>query len=172
MIFSQYRFDSDDKIEEMAGKLYRGANSIVKNSGIVMINLIVGAILLLDQPFASWDIFIYSILLPVPTWMYLSLKNGEQQKLNELLMDQLDPEEIYLISTTIEEILQIKDKYTDNYENKINELKDQLDILLEMKFPAILNYFKEGNIKLKVDSLAFYIYNNWKRHQSNIMQTI
>ena len=166
MIFTRNSYHSEDPIEELAGKLYRGADSIVKNSGIVMINLIIGAILLLDQPIASWDVFIYSMLLPVPTWIFLSAKNSDQQKLNNLLIEQLNEDEIYSISIKIEDILKIKDRYSDDYNNKIKEFNAYLDLLLETRFPLISKYYREGNVKLRFDSLAFHIYNRWKKVQS------
>lgn len=166
LCFKGLRLTMNDLLQQLAGKLYWISKGVFQATVITVINVILGIILIPNSSLAQFDQFfgIFSsilifMLLPIPGFLILSLKREDQERLYDLIYQEMikrgeAPEFIELTS----ELLANKERYTDEYTNQLEKVRNYIYQYLHQNFYQISPYFLQTQShRLNLESLAIFL---------------
>ncbi|UCG03692.1 MAG: hypothetical protein JSW11_06830 [Candidatus Heimdallarchaeota archaeon] len=169
LCFKGIRFSTNDELQQLAGRLYWISQGIFQSTVIAVMNIILGIIIVPDLSLAQFEnnfgmftsVLVF-LLLPFPSFLILNMKKMDQEQLYSLIYQEMvqrgeAPEFVELTS----ELLTMKERYTEEYINRLTKVRDYVYQYIHQTFPQISPYFlQEQNHHLNLENLAFFITRN------------
>jgi hypothetical protein len=166
LCFKGIRFSANDHLEQLAGRLYWISQGAFQSTVIAVVNIILGVIIIPDFSLQQFEnifgffssTFIF-LLLPLPSFLILNMKKMDQERLYNLIYQEIvergvAPQFIELTS----ELLAVKEHYTEEYANRLKEVRNYAFKFIHQNFPQISPFFQqEQNHHLNLENLAIYI---------------
>lgn len=165
LCFKGLRFSANDHLEQLAGRLYWISQGAFQSTVIAVINIILGMIIIpefslmqFEQYFFFSSTFIF-LVLPLPSFLILNMKKMDQERLYGLIYEEMvergvAPPFIEITS----ELLAMKERYTEEYTNRLNEVRNHVYQFLNQNFPQISPFFhQEQNHRLNLENLAIFL---------------
>jgi len=161
-----YKFSSGDTLSFQVGKLFFFTKATFQSTVIAVLNSIMGGLLIPESSFRQLEFFFgiyapifYLVLLPIPGMILLSLKSNEYQKIYELIYQNLiDKENDYEFIELTTRLITIKDKYSDNYKEQLEKVRESIFKFLMNQFPQTGHFFDpEEKYKFNLENLAIFL---------------
>ncbi|MHA2305498.1 MAG: hypothetical protein ACXACU_08910 [Candidatus Hodarchaeales archaeon] len=166
LCFQGIRFTTDDPIQQLAGKLFWIGRGNVQASIITIINVVLGILIvsnsnleLFEENFGIFTSTLIFLILPLPGFFINSFQTENQEKLYALIYQEMigsgkKPE---FIDQTLE-LLQRKDRYSKEYLEELEKVKNHTYQFLEQNFQQISTYFDQMKpLRLNSESLAVFL---------------
>lgn len=166
LCFKGLRFSTGDHLEQLAGRLYWLSQGVFQSTVIAVINIVLGVIIIPDSSikqfqgiFGLFSSIIVFLLLPLPGFVILNLKNMDQEQLYGLIYHQMvgrgeAPQFVEITS----ELLTMKERYTEEYRNRLKEVRDYTYQFIHQNFPQISPFFQQDqNHYLNLENLAIFL---------------
>jgi hypothetical protein len=165
LCFRGIRFSANDHLEQLAGRLYWVSQGAFQSTVIAVLNIIIGVIIIPDYSLIQFEeIFFFSstfifLVLPLPSFLILNTKKTDQERLYELIFQEMaeqgiDPPFIEITS----ELLTMKERYTEEYSNRLNEVRNYVYQFLNQNFPQLAPFFQQDqNHRLNLENLAIFL---------------
>ncbi len=161
-----YQFSSEDPLSYQVGKLYFFTKGLFQGTVLAVLNSIIGGLLipessfrLLESYFGAYTPIFFLVLIPTPGMILLSLKSNEYQKIYELIFQNLNEKENdyeYIEITT--KLITTKDKYSENYKEQLEKVRESIFNHLKIKLPQIVHFFDpEKTYKFNLENLAVFL---------------
>ena len=166
LCFKGIRFSTSDHLEQLAGRLYWLSQGVFQSTVITVINVVLGVIIIPDSSLTQFELIfglfssiIVFLLLPLPGFIILNLKNMDQERFYGLIYQEMvnkgeAPQFIEITS----ELLTMKERYTEEYRNRLKEVRDYSYQFIHQNFPRISPFFQqEQNHHLNLENLAIFL---------------
>lgn len=166
LCFKGLKFFSTDHLQQLAGKLYLIGQGTFYATGIAIINVILGVLIIpnsslaqFEQLFGPFSSILVFMILPLPGFFIISFQREDQERLYGLIYQTMiqkeeTPEFIELTST----LLTKTERYTEEYTNQVGKIRDFSYQYLEQNFPNIAIYFEQKHsFRLNLENLAIFL---------------
>ena len=166
LCFKGIRFSSSDHLEQLAGRLFWLSQGVFQSTIIAVINVVLGVIIIPDSSFAQFELIFGSfssiivfLLLPLPSFIILNLKNLDQERFYEsIYLEMVNRGEAPQFIEITSELLTMKERYTEEYRNRLQEVRNYSYEFINQNFPQISPFFQqEQNHHLNLENLAIFL---------------
>ncbi|UCE13060.1 MAG: hypothetical protein JSV04_12820 [Candidatus Heimdallarchaeota archaeon] len=162
-------FSSNDSFQHLAGKLFWLGQGVFQATVIAIINVILGALLIPDSSIAQFEqefgVFSSGLILmlcPLPSFFILNFKKEDQERLYQLIFQDMirKGESLEFIELTTE-LLSKKDRFTEEYRNQLDKVREYSYQFIEKNYPQIAPFFNQKqSFRLNLDNLAIFLTKN------------
>lgn len=169
LCFKGVNFSSNDTLQHLAGKLYWLGKGVFQATVIAIINVILGALIIPDssiiqfeQEFGLFSTGLILMLCPLPSFFILNFKKEDQERLYNLIFQDMiqKGESLEFIELTAE-LLSKTDRFTEEYRIKLDKVRDCIYQFIEKNYPQIAPFFhQKQSFRLNLENLAIFLTKN------------
>ncbi len=159
-------FSSEDLIYRYSGRLYWVGKRSFQATMVASLNLILTAlivpdniIIVFDQQFGTFTSILLLILLPMPGFFLFIIKGKDQDRLYELIYQNmiLIGEAPFFTVLTNELITKIQ-QYSDEYFEQLNKIRESVYDYLSEQYPNISSFVDHTqSYHLNLENLALFL---------------
>ena len=159
-------FSSEDPIYRYSGRLYWVGKRSFQATMVASLNLILTALiipdstlLLFDQQFGTFSSVLLLILLPTPGFFLLIMKGMDQERLYELIYQNMDTvKEVPFFTVLTNELITEMQRYSEDYFEQLNKIRESVYDYLSTEYPKISIFIDYNqSYHLNLENLALFL---------------
>jgi hypothetical protein len=158
--------DSEDTIYRYSGRLYWVGKRAFQVTMVASLNLILTALIIpdntiatFDQQFGTFSSVFLLILLPMPGYFLFVLKGKDQDRLYNLIYQNMTVlEEVPFFAVLTNDLITNIQKYSDEYFEQINKIRESVFDYLSEQYPNISVFVDHTQpYHLNLENLALFL---------------